>query len=396
MASLNLLKKILVIVLLLSAALLAGVLYISRDYLFAARNPARLPVSATVETAPPLEETTLPEPPETETVAPAEAETTASGETTLPAQTEPQEERVLLTFVGDCTLGCSPTNYYADVGFIKTVGDDYEYPFRNVISWFEEDDATFANLEGPLTDEGGPVVKKHVFHGPESYVDILTRNSVEFVSLANNHTLDYGDTGYQNTLKTLNASEVPYVERDSSVMFTLDRGLKIGVYGVVYYAFDIPDMEREIRSMREQGAQLVIVAAHWGTEGGYTPTAQQREVGKAAIDAGADIVYGTHTHTLQPIEEYNGGIIYYSLGNFAFGGNNNPKDYNTALVQQQVIRNVDGTISLGELTIVPCSISSVTNLNNFQPTPYEEGSAAYEKTMSKLNGTYTGGSLPIN
>ena len=109
----------------------------------------------------------------------------------------------------------------------------------------------------------------------------------------------------------------------------------------------------------------------------------------------ADIVYGTHPHTLQPIEEYNGGIIYYSLGNFAFGGNNSPKDYNTALVQQEVIRDMDGTIKLGELTRVPCSISSVSNLNNFQPTPYEAGSKDYEKTMSKLDGTYTGSRLPI-
>ena len=140
---------------------------------------------------------------------------------------------------------------------------------------------------------------------------------------------------------------------------------------------------------------LVVLSAHWGKENTFKANATQKDLAHAAIDAGADIVYGTHPHTLQPIEEYNGGIIFYSLGNFAFGGNNNPKDYNTALVQQEVIRDVDGTIKLGQLTIVPCSVSSVANLNNFQPTPYEEGSDAYKKTMSKLDGTYTGGSLPI-
>ena len=140
---------------------------------------------------------------------------------------------------------------------------------------------------------------------------------------------------------------------------------------------------------------MIVCAFHWGRENTFRPTEAQQELARAAIDAGANIIWGHHPHVLQPIEEYNGGIIYYSLGNFAFGGNNSPKDYNTALVQQEVIRDVDGTIKLGELTIVPCSVSSVANPNNFQPTPYEVGSKEYEKTMSKLDGTYTGGSLPI-
>jgi poly-gamma-glutamate synthesis protein (capsule biosynthesis protein) len=236
-------------------------------------------------------------------------------------------------------------------------------------------------------------VKKHVFHGPESYVDILTGNSIEFVSLANNHTMDYGDIGYQNTLKTLNAAEVPYVERDSSVMFTLDSGLTVGVYGVVYYGFDLQDMEQEIHAMKAQGAELVIVAAHWGTEGGYTPTAQQREVGQAAIDAGADIVWGTHPHVLQPIEEYNGGVIYYSLGNFSFGGNTNPRDLDSAMVSQEVLRAADGTVSLGQRTVTPVSISSIETRNNFQPTPYEPGTRAYDRVLEKLSGTYAGPDL---
>jgi poly-gamma-glutamate synthesis protein (capsule biosynthesis protein) len=279
------------------------------------------------------------------------------------------------------------------VGFVKTVGEDYAYPFRNVISWFEEDDATFANLEGPLTDEGGPLVKKHTFRGPESYVNILTQNSVELVSLANNHTLDYGQTGYDNTLKTLNAAGVPYVERDASSLITLDSGLKVGVYGVVYYAFDLQDMEQEIHALREQGAEVVIVAAHWGTEGGYKPTSQQQTVGRAAIDAGADIVWGTHPHVLQPIEEYNGGIIYYSLGNFSFGGNTAPRDLDSVLVSQEIVRSPEGQIRLGECTTIPVCVSSVETGNNFQPIPYEAGTRPYERVLEKLSGTYAGPDL---
>ena len=376
-------QKILVIVLLLAGMIFGAAVYISKDHLRAAMAPQAETIPAATQA-----ETT----PETETVPtePTETQEAVPTETTQPV---PTEERFRLTFVGDCTLGCSPTNYHAEVGFVKTVGEDYAYPFRNVISWFEGDDATFANLEGPLTDEGGPAVKKHTFRGPESYVNILTENSVEFVSLANNHTLDYGQTGYDNTLKTLNAAGVPYVERDASCLITLDSGLKVGVYGVVYYAFDLQDMEQEIHALREQGAEVVIVAAHWGTEGGYKPTSQQQTVGRAAIEAGADIVWGTHPHVLQPIEEYNGGIIYYSLGNFSFGGNTSPRDLDSALVSQEVIRSPEGQIRLGECTVIPVCVSSVETGNNFQPTPYEEGTRPYERVLEKLSGTYTGPDL---
>jgi len=133
------------------------------------------PVETTVETTEPTEETL-----QTESV-PAETRETVPAETTLPPETVPQEDRFLLSFAGDCTLGSSPANYYADVGFVKTVGEDYGYPFRHVIGYLEDDHGTFVNLEGPLTDEGNPMEKNHTFRGPEAFVNILTENSVEFV-----------------------------------------------------------------------------------------------------------------------------------------------------------------------------------------------------------------------
>ena len=311
------------------------------------------------------------------------------------APTEPPEEHFLLTFVGDCTLGANPTNTYADVGFPKTVGDDYGYPFRNVIGWFENDECTFVNLEGPLSDTGNPMKKKHVFRGPTAYVRILTENSVEAVSIANNHTMDYGQTGYDSTVATLNAAQLPFVERDGSCIFTTENGLTIGLYGAVYYLLDEAEITEGISALKERGCDLVIFAPHWGIEGTYRPTSEQTRLGYAAIDAGADIVWGSHPHVLQPVEEYNGGIIYYSLGNFSFGGNGYPRDYDTALLQQEVIRSADGTVTLGELTRIPCNVSSVSGRNNYQPTPYEADTEAYDRVMQKLNGTWTGPDLPI-
>ena len=178
-------------------------------------------------------------------------------------------------------------------------------------------------------------------------------------------------------------------------MITTDSGLTIGLYGAVYYYLDVEDMTREIAALREQGAELVIVAPHWGTEGTYQPTPEQVRVGRAAIDAGADIVYGSHPHVLQPIEEYNGGVIFYSMGNFSFGGNTCPDDFDTALIQQEVIRTADGTVTLGERTIVPACVSSISGRNNFQPTPYDAGTEEYDRVMAKLSGTWNGANLKI-
>lgn len=328
--------------------------------------------------------------PEAETIAPttlAHLETTVpeTEAAVVPDETEAADEHFLLTFVGDCTLGASPANYYAGVGFIKTVGDDYGYPFRNVVDYFRQDEFTFANLEGPLTDEGNPVQKTHTFRGPTDYGNILTENSVEFVSLANNHTLDYGQRGYDSTLEVLDNMGVPYVERDASTVVTTPNGLTIGVYGAVYYQLDVEDMTAEIAALKERGCDLIIFAPHWGVEKTYTPTAEQVAVGHAAIDAGADIVWGSHPHALQPIEEYNGGVIFYSLGNFSFGGHNMPEDFDTALLQQEVIRDSAGNVTLGSLSVVPCCISSITRWNNYQPTPYTPGTGDYYRVLEKLN-----------
>lgn len=307
---------------------------------------------------------------------------------TEPTETEAQPETFLLTFAGDCTLGSNPKNAYADFGFLKTVGEDYGHPFRNVLTYFENDDFTMVNLEGALCDSGNPVKKKHTFRGPTAYTAILTENSVEAVTVANNHSMDYGPKGYASTIEALNSAGVPYVERDSTTLVTTESGLTIGLYGMVYYKLDVEKMVQGITELKEQGAELIIVAPHWGVEGTYRPTAQQTEVGHAAIDAGANIVFGTHPHVLQPIENYNGGVIYYSLGNFSFGGNGKPDDFDTALLQQEVIRQPDGSVTLGELTRIPACVSSVDGRNNYQPTPLAQDSKAYGRVLSKLDGSF--------
>ena len=320
---------------------------------------------------------------ESETTIPATAPVTEEP-TTAPTETEPQEERFLLTFAGDCTFGSNPVNRYALYSFENTIGEDWSYPFANVLSYFESDDCTLVNLEGTLTETGHRIPKAFNFKGSPEYVKILTENSVEAVSLANNHSMDYGQEGYDNTVATLNGAGIPFAETNKSTVFTTESGLTIGIYGTVYYSMDVEHMVAEITAMKEASVDLIIFAPHWGAEDYYKPNNVQEDAGRAAIDAGARIVWGSHPHVLQPVENYNGGIIYYSMANFSFGGNLYPHDYDTVLIQQEVIRHPDGEVTLGQTTIVPCSVTSEKGHNNFQPTPCEEGSEQYARVMKKL------------
>ena len=331
------------------------------------------------------------------TTAPAVTEeaTAAATETTAPPETEPKEVRYTLTFAGDCTLASDSGSYNSAYGFIQTIGEDYGFPFRNVLEYFENDDFTIINLESVLADEGGAAGKLFTFRGPTAYTQIMTGSSVEAVTLANNHTGDFGRSGYESTTKALTDAGVWFVEENKTTLVTTESGLTIGLYADAF-TFTEKEIRANVQALKDQGAEVIICAFHWGNEGSYRPTGSQKQLAKVAIDAGADIIYGHHPHVLQPIEKYKDGYICYSLGNFSFGGNHFPRDMDSALVQLEVIRDESGAVSLGELTIIPVSISSMAKQNNFQPTPYEKGSKEYDRTLSKLDGTFTGSDLTVN
>ena len=345
-----------------------------------------------------------PAPTPTPTTAPTQATTAPTEKPTLPptepptqAPTEPPFDSFVLTFTGDSTLGTEEGDWSSSDNFINVVGTDYDFPFRNVADIFAADDCTFTNLEGVLAEKGVGTAqnKRFRFRGPLAYTQILTGSSVEAVSLANNHTSDYGPEGLTSTKNALDAAGVKYAEHQRSTLITTESGLKIGLYAISFF-LDESDLRNEIDDMRANGAEIIVVSLHKGDEGYYALTSEQQRIAHFAIDAGADIVWGHHPHVLQRIETYNDGIIMYSLGNFSFGGNRNPKDKDTAVVQQQVIREKDGTVHLGETTIIPCRVSSVPNYNNYQPTPYEVGTEEYDRVISKLDGTFAGADIPPN
>ena len=330
----------------------------------------------------------------TPTMAPTPEPTPEPTPTPTP---EPTPQIFTISVIGDQTLASAPQFRESPVGYAARMNGDYRYPFSNTAEYFKNDDFTISNLECTLTDKNLYSAQQFSFRSPSAYAQILTEGGVDFVTTANNHMLDFGQEGLNDSWAALEAYGIPYGKEDDSNLYTTPSGLTIGIY-TAYNDYH-PSKDKAaaaIRSLREQGAEYVICAFHWGQELYYEPNANQIDLGHACIDAGANLVYGTHTHCLQPIEVYNDGIILYSMGNWSFGGNTAPSDKDTAIVQVKVKRDLDGSISHDGLNVVPCCVSSRPvnegysgdNYNDYVPTPYTEGSEAYNRVLSKLDGTY--------
>ena len=247
------------------------------------------------------------------------------------------------------------------------------YFFQNVKSVFEADDLTIVNMEGTLTEETARQDKTYAFKGPAEYTQILTEGDVEAANLANNHSHDYGDQSYIDTIEALDAAGITSFGYDRTAVMDVN-GVKVGLVGTYELADGMgceDEMIANIKAVEDQGAQIVIVSFHWGLERENYPTENQVNLAHSAIDNGADLVLGHHPHVLEGIEVYKGKNIVYSLGNFCFGGNSNPSDKDTMIFQQTF------TVENGELkednvtNIIPCSISSESGYNNYQPTPLE-------------------------
>ena len=311
---------------------------------------------------------------------------------------EPQPEFFTLSFVGDCTLTSHQMLWeQSPYHYASRMNGDYAYPFSNTIGYFDSDDFTFANLECTFSDQVMYSAQTFYFRAPTDWAQILIEGGVDFVTTANNHMYDFGETGAQDTFAALENWGIPYGRDGQAQLFTTESGLTLGIYCAYRdYNPSIDAAVEAIAQLRAEGAEFVFCAFHWGQELFYEPTRNQIDLAHACIDAGADLVYGSHSHCLQPIEEYNGGLILYSMGNWSFGGNTSPSDRDTAIVQLSVKRDLDGAVSTESYTIIPCCVSSLPvgadqgADNDYRPTPYEPGSEEYLRTLSKLDGSYEG------
>lgn len=292
-----------------------------------------------------------------------------------------------LSVVGDCTLGTDETFDYDTSlnAYYENYGADYF--LQNVKDIFSADDLTIANFEGTLTDSDEREDKTFAFKAPASYASILTGGSVEAVNTANNHSHDYGEQSFDDTLAALDDAGIVHFGYDETAVMDV-KGIKVGLVGI-YELYDHLEREQQLKDniakAKADGAQLIVVIFHWGNETETVPDSNQTTLGRIAIDEGADLVCGHHPHVLQGIETYKGRNIVYSLGNFCFGGNSSPSDMDTMIYQQTFTIDADGVKKDNVTNIIPCSISSAAydGYNNYQPTPAEGDEAT--RILGKIN-----------
>jgi len=268
--------------------------------------------------------------------------------------------RTIFTLLG-VALVCLPLTVQAEELIINAVGDvmlagkwaasirknGYDYPFRGVAAELKTGDITIANLESPLARGGSEfTAKKFRFRGEPELAGALSQAGINLVTLANNHSMDFGGQALAETMHSLESADIAWIGAGSNLaqarkmaLYTI-KGKKIAFLGysltqpLEFFAAKnrpgtAPGFEKmyveDIRRAR-QAADYVIVSFHWGTEGKSEIQPYQRTVAHKAIDAGADVIIGHHPHVLRGVERYKTGLVLYSLGNFTFASKGTAAD----------------------------------------------------------------------
>ncbi len=281
------------------------------------------------------------------------------------------ESELVVTLGGDVVLGTREKWQKSDDAFPAVLArEGYDYPFKNLVDIFKSDDMTFLNLECVLkTDRRGEDTDKlYRFRGLPEYTAVLWRSGVDQVNIANNHHIDYGTDGRTSTVQALIDANIPYSGYGQLYIWEKD-GHKIGFAGCreSIWRQDRSIIKTEVDQLRALGCDVVIYSCHWGTE--YSPTHSselQQTMAQDAVDAGVDIVVGTHPHVVQGVEYRDGTLIIYSLGNLMFGGTHDMTTFDAMLAQVHL--RFSGDTYLGaELDLIPVLTSSSAPYNDFCP-----------------------------
>ena len=288
---------------------------------------------------------------------------------------------ITITATGDVTIGRNVKSSGKSI-FQKELekqNNDINFIFRNVRGIFENDSLTIVNFEGVLAENYSIPPRKQnndfLFLAPVSYASVLPDNGVEMAAIENNHIGDFGEDGTQSTRDALDSVGILWADSTHSASYEI-AGIRVIVFA--YQTLNQPYTSDELAGMvREEIARvwdeydLVIVYYHWGDELDYAPKDNQVRLGRATVDAGADLVLGSHSHRINPIECYQGKYIVYSLANCSFAGNNKPSDMYTFIFQNR-FRFKNGRILQSSFRIIPCRISSRRDYNDFCITPLTE------------------------
>ena len=289
---------------------------------------------------------------------------------------EAQKNTVVISFVGDVTLG---QDYYlspSERNFQQVYArEGVNYFFSRVRHIFAASDVVVANLEGVLLSSNLPPInkpgqgKKFYLSGSSHYTQILLAGGIGLVNLANNHTLDFAAAGLAQTQRALKAAGIAYFGREKLQLLELG-GIKVGFYGLTLGTASTTAQQRAITTLQHLGAELIVANFHGGPEGVYYPSAAQKQAAATALKLGARVVIGHHAHVLQGVKTTPHGIVAYGLGNFCFGGNRYPSDTDSMIFQVLLRRSSAGQIEVSQ-RIVPVKISSNRVYNNYCPQPLE-------------------------
>ena len=228
-----------------------------------------------------------------------------------------QIEKVSILAFGDMMLDRSV--YLA----VEKVGD-FNFPFLNIDDFLKTADLRIANIEGPITNFKSVAnnTNRMRFTISPQFLPVL-ESRFDVLSLANNHMLDFGEDGYAQTKENLASAGINFFgdyENGQGNLSTIIEKNEIeigfiGYHGLINRGFE--NILDEIEKIRPQ-VDFLIIVPHWGAEYKTFPAEETRQKAKQFIDAGADLILGSHPHVVQNSEEYNGKMIFYSLGNFIF------------------------------------------------------------------------------
>ncbi|MDR0897667.1 MAG: CapA family protein [Oscillospiraceae bacterium] len=301
---------------------------------------------------------------------------------------DPWPKTIVITVGGDCTLGSTDTLRASETGFDAVIAEKgYDWPFSQLLPVFAADDLTLVNFEGALTESRDRVEKSFNFKGPADYARMLTLGSVEAVTLANNHALDYGEAGRADTMAALDAAGITYCAPNAPAVYEV-RGVKIGLIGHTFpYKDGKRDISADVDSLRAAGCQIIIASFHWGSEYEFAFNRDQRTIGRAAIRSGADVVVGHHPHVIQGIERFEESYILYSLGNLVFGGNRDPQERDTYVAQLTFTVYEDGRAEGPALKILPARLTERKSGTDYRPI-FAEGDEAERILKAILRRSY--------
>lgn len=301
-------------------------------------------------------------------------------------------ETLKLSFIGDCSIGEAIQFRGYDNAYTAVLDEQgMEWPFSLVYPVLSADDMTFANLEVVFTSKTNHLDKVFPLAANPEYAQTLLYSGINVVNTANNHAYDFYRAGYLDTLQTLDDLDLPYfgnfnlgtTEAQDHLLVQTVKGVTIGAVGIsLPQDSDMKKIANRIKTLREQGCDLVIVSMHWGREGFLTHESYQTRYAREIIKAGADVIWGHHPHVLQPVQFYNGKPVFYSTGNFTFG-TMSTMDPDTGIFQLEYSIDDEAGIMLQSFAVIPCRTQGSGDYRPYVLSDPDEQRAMLQKLIAQ-------------